>query len=226
MILCRTPYRIGIAGGGVDFPYWSNHHSASVLSATINKYCWIALRQVPSWFAYNYHIVWSKVELCNDVSEIEHPSVRACIQFMKPSGGLAVFHSGDLMARSGVGSSSSFTVGMLHALHALKGTMPTKHAVAVDAIHIERDVLEENVGMQDQIAAAYGGFNQIIFDKAGSFTVVPVSSKLRLAELNDNLMLFYTGKQRTSSDVQASMDPERWNQRLLFYPIANRNRGY
>lgn len=212
--MCRTPYRVSLVGGGADVPPWSHEHSGQVLNATINRYCWIQLRCLPPFFhPTKYHIVWSKVELCETVDQIEHRSVKACLKYLPVECGVEMLHAGDLPARSGMGSSSAFTVGMLHSLHALHGSMPTKRELAKQAIRVERDLLCENVGMQDQIAAAYGGVNRVMFE-GDTFTVTPMTLGPRMREFESRLMLFYTGRQRISSDIQAAMDQEKGRRQL------------
>jgi len=202
MIMSRTPYRISFLGGGTDYPAWYLNHGGSVLSATINKYCYLTCRYLPPFFEHRIRIVYSKLEHVVSVDEISHPAVRECLRFLKLDRGLEIHHDGDLPARSGMGSSSSFTVGLLHALYALLGRMPGKQQLAEESIYIEQNCIEETVGSQDQVAAAYGGLNHIIFRPNGSFEVRAVTvSGARVKELNSHLMLFYTGIKRTASDV-------------------------
>lgn len=202
MIISRTPYRISLFGGGTDFPAWYHRHGGSVISTSIDKYCYLTCRYLPPFFEHKYRVVWSKIENCAEIDEISHPAVRAVIKHLSLSRGLEIHHVGDLPARSGMGSSSAFTVGLMNALYALKGRMITKHDLAMESIHIEQEVLKEAVGSQDQVSAAYGGLNRIDFFPNGEISVVPVTvSRDRLRELNSNLMLFYTGIKRTSSEV-------------------------
>jgi D-glycero-alpha-D-manno-heptose-7-phosphate kinase len=220
MIISRTPYRISLFGGGTDYPSWYLKHGGAVLAATINKYCYLTCRYLPPFFEHNHRIVWSRIETCNTVDEINHPSAREILRFLEVERGVEIHHVGDLPARSGMGSSSSFTVGLLHAVHALKGNMPTKEQLAREGIHIERDVLKETVGSQDQILASVGGFNHIEFHTSGEFTVHPVIlPNERAAELQSHLMLFYTGIKRTASNVAGSyandLDARRHQMRIL-----------
>ena len=150
MIITRTPFRVSFFGGGTDYAAWYAENSGSVLATTINKYCYITCRYLPPFFGYKHRIVYSKREEVKTIDEIDHPSVRECMRFMKIDRGLEIHHDGDLPARSGLGSSSSFTVGFLHALYALKGQMVTKRQLALDAIHVEQERIKENVGSQDQ----------------------------------------------------------------------------
>ena len=205
MIISRTPYRISFFGRGTDFPAWFRKHGGAVLAATIDKYCYLTCRHLPPFFEHRIRLVYSRIESCHSLDEIAHPSVREVLRYLKIDRGVEIHHDGDLPARSGMGTSSSFTVGLLHALYALKGFMPSKHQLAEESIHIEQEVLKETVGSQDQVSAAYGGFNHISFLPNGTFSVRPITlTQERLKELNSHLMLFYTGIQRTSSNVTES----------------------
>jgi D-glycero-alpha-D-manno-heptose-7-phosphate kinase len=176
-----------------------------VLATTIDKYCYLTCRYLPPFFEHKIRIVYSKIENCHSVEEIAHPAVREILRYCAVDRGVEIHHDGDLPARSGMGTSSSFTVGLLHALYALKGQMPTKTQLAKESIVIEQEILKETVGSQDQVLAAHGGFNHILFDPNGEITVRPVTlSANRLNELNRHLMLFYTGIRRTASDVAGS----------------------
>lgn len=202
MIISRTPFRISFFGGGTDYPAWYLDHGGAVLSATIDKYCYIMCRYLPPFFEHRYCVRYSKIEYCSQVEEIDHPAVRAVLGYLNVERGVEINHDGDLPARSGMGSSSSFTVGLLHAVHALLGQMPSKQDLASEGIHIEQEVLRETVGSQDQVSVAYGGLNHISFLPNGAISVRPVTvAPGRLEELGAHLMLFYTGIKRTSSDV-------------------------
>ena len=202
MVITRTPYRISFFGGGTDYAPWYTENGGAVLCTTIDKYCYISCRILPPFFEHKFRIVYSKVELCRAVDEIQHPSVREALRFMNFRRGLEIHHDGDLPARSGIGSSSSFTVGLLHSLYSLEGVMPDKKKLATDSIYVEQNMIKETVGSQDQVSAAFGGFNRIGFSKEGLIDVQPVTlAKTRQSELNDHLMLFYTGIKRTASEV-------------------------
>jgi D-glycero-alpha-D-manno-heptose-7-phosphate kinase len=202
MIISRTPFRISFFGGGTDYPAWFRENGGSVLSTTINKYCHISCRHLPPFFANKHRIVWSQIENVSTVDEIRHPSVRECIRFLALNEGLEVHHDGDLPARAGLGSSSSFTVGMLHTLRGLQGQMPDKRQLALDAIHVEQDLIRENVGCQDQIAVAFGGLNRIDFHPSADFSLFKIIlSPERLESLQDHLLLIFTGVSRTASDI-------------------------
>jgi D-glycero-alpha-D-manno-heptose-7-phosphate kinase len=208
MIISRTPFRISFFGGGTDYPEWYRQHGGAVLATTIDKYCYITCRYLPPFFEHRYRIVYSKIEMCRAVDEIQHPAVRGVLQHMAIQRGVEIHHDGDLPARSGMGSSSSFTVGLLHALYALQGQVRGKHQLAMESIHVEQDVLRETVGSQDQVSAAYGGLNHILFLPNDEVVVQPVTiSHDRLRELDSHLMLFYTGIKRTASDVAGSYVP-------------------
>ena len=202
MIIARTPFRISFFGGGTDYPQWYRQHGGAVLATTIDKYCYLTVRYLPPFFEHRTRVVYSKIENVNSADEITHPSVRATLKFLKINRGVEIHHDGDLPARSGMGSSSSFTVGLLQALHALQGRMVSKSRLASESIHIEQEVLRETVGSQDQVMAAHGGFNHVRFHIGGELDVQPLLiPRQRLLELNDHLMLFYTGIVRTASDV-------------------------
>ena len=205
MIITRTPFRISFFGGGTDYPAWYREHGGAVFSTTITKYCYLTCRYLPPFFPYKSQIVWSRIEHVTANDQIEHPSVRACLKHVGLEDGVAIHHDGDLPARSGLGSSSTFTVGLLNALYALQGKMTSKPVLAREAIHIERDVLGEAVGDQDQIAAAYGGLNHVEIRTDGGFTVKPVIvGPERLAALQDHLILFFTGFVRHASSIAAA----------------------
>ncbi|HBE87792.1 MAG TPA: kinase [Elusimicrobia bacterium] len=202
MIISKTPYRISFFGGGTDYPSWYNENKGQVLSTAIDKYCYITCRYLPPFHAHKFRVVYSKTEDVMRVSEIKHPSVRACLQFMKIKDGVEIHHDGDLPARSGLGSSSAFTVGLLKALYALKGHVVSSDQLARDAIYVEQVMLKENVGAQDQVIAAYGGCNMVSFGDKTHLQVRPLTlSSPRINELQDRLMLFYTGIARTANDI-------------------------
>src|SRR5438874_2775235 len=175
MIICRTPFRISFLGGGTDYPGWYRSHGGAVLAATIDKYCYLTCRYLPPFFEHSIRIVYRKIETCATLEEISHPAVRESLRFLKIDRGIELHHDGDLPARSGMGSSSAFTVGLLHALHALRGEMPTKHQLAKESIYIEQEVLHETVGSQDQVMAAYGGFRHVRFLPNGEIASNPVT---------------------------------------------------
>lgn len=205
MIISQTPFRMSFFGGGTDYPVWFQQHGGAVLSTTINKYCYITCRHLPPFFEHRHRIAYSIVETVKSNDEIIHPAVKAVFQYLNVQEGLEIHHDGDLPARSGIGSSSSFTVGLLNALLALRGKAVSKQELAELAVHIEQNVIKEAVGSQDQIAAAFGGFNRIDFGTDGRFTVRPVIAPMnRLEELNNNLLVFFTGFSRLAAEVAKS----------------------
>jgi D-glycero-alpha-D-manno-heptose-7-phosphate kinase len=205
MIISRTPFRISFFGGGTDYPAWYRDHGGTVLGATIDKYCYLTCRYLPPFFKHRIRVVYSQIENCQMVDEIAHPAVREVLRYLQIDRGVEIHHDGDLPARSGMGSSSAFTVGLLHALYALKGQMPTKRQLAAESIQIEQEMIRETVGSQDQVLAAFGGLNHVIFSQDGEISVKPVTlSGERLRELSSHLMLFYTGIERTASDIAGS----------------------
>ncbi len=202
MIISRTPYRISFFGGGTDYPAWYQEHGGAVLSTTIGHYCYLTCRTLPPFFKEKSRIIWSQIENVMDHGDIAHPAVRAVLQYCGMESGVEISHSGDLPARSGLGSSSAFTVGLLNAVNALQGRMSGKHDLACEAVHVERDILKEHVGVQDQIATAYGGFNKITILPNGKFSVEPVIlPQGRLRELQSHFLLFFTGVSRNASDI-------------------------
>ena len=205
MIISRTPYRISFFGGGTDYPAWYLKHGGQVLSTTIDKYLYISCRYLPPFFEHRLRLVYSQIEMCQHSSELDHPSAREVMKFLGIDNGLELHYDGDLPGRSGLGSSSAFTVGLLNALYAYQGQMISPHRLAMESIHIEQDLIKETVGSQDQTNAAYGGLNRIQFKKNGDIAVdsIIVPDK-RLKTLEDNLMLFYTGIIRTAEKVAKS----------------------
>lgn len=220
MIISRTPFRISFFGGGTDYPAWYRKHGGSVLGATIDKYCYITCRYLPPFFEHRYCIIYSKMEYCQALDEIQHPAVREVIRFLQLDRGLEIHHDGDLPARSGMGSSSAFTVGLLHALYALTGRMVSKQRLALESVHLEQDLLKETVGSQDQVLAAHGGLKHVTFHQNGEISTRPVTlSADRMRDLNAHLMLFYTGIKRTASSVAETyvngIDDRRRQLRLM-----------
>lgn len=202
MIISRTPYRMSFFGGGTDYHGWYQEHGGAVLSTSINHYCYLNCRYLPPFFKEKSRIIWSRIEHVMENSEIEHPAVNGVLKYLGIEHGLEIHHTGDLPARSGLGSSSAFTVGLLNAIQALEGQMSSKRELACEAVHVERNVLQENVGVQDQIATAYGGFNKITIQPNGEFNVDPVILRNgRLKELQRHFLLFFTGVSRTASDI-------------------------
>jgi D-glycero-alpha-D-manno-heptose-7-phosphate kinase len=208
MIISRTPFRVSLFGGGTDYPEWYRQHGGAVLAGTIDKYCYLTCRHLPPFFEHRIRVVYSKIENCQTYEEVKHPVVREALRFLGVDRGVEIHHDGDLPARSGMGSSSAFTIGLLHALHALKGELVSKSRLVEEGIWLEQEVLKETVGSQDQVLAAHGGLNHVTFRPTGEISVRPLTlSRERLAALNKHLMLFYTGIKRTASDVAATYVP-------------------
>src|SRR5882672_1537681 len=202
MIITRTPLRISFFGGGTDYPIWYREHGGAVLSTTIDKYCYLNCRWLPPFFEYHSRILYSQAENVAENSSINHPSVRACLQHLGIEEGVEIHHIADLPARTGLGTSSAFTVGLLLGLYALKNQMRDKSTLAAEAIHVEQELLKEAVGAQDQVSAAYGGLNRIDFHSNGAMEVKRIlADQGRLAELEQHLTLFFTGFSRIASDV-------------------------
>ena len=208
MAISRTPYRISFFGGGTDYPEWYRIHGGAVLSMAINKYCYITGRHLPPFFGIRHRIVWSHIETVGAISEILHPAVRAGLQAsgFDDDEGVELHHQGDLPARSGIGSSSAFAVGLINVLHAMRGQSIEKDELARAAIDLEQNKLKETVGCQDQVASAYGGLNVIRFNKDGHIGVEPLGlTDGQLQTLEQRLMVFYTGTSRLSSTLSKQL---------------------
>jgi len=202
MIISRTPFRVSFFGGGTDYPAWYNKNKGAVLATTIDKYCYISCRYLPPFFEHKSRIIYSKMEQVKKVSEIDHPGVREVLRFLKIEDGVEIHHDGDLPARTGLGSSSSFVVGLLNSLYALKGVMRTKAKLASEAIHIEQKMCKENVGCQDQTLASYGGLSYIQFGGENHLYTRRITiPEQRVKNLEKNLMLYFTGFSRTASEI-------------------------
>lgn len=205
MIITRTPFRISFFGGGTDYPGWYRQHGGAVLSTSINKYCYITVRHLSELFPFRYRIRYTRQEETQHVHEIEHMSVRECLQFLNLGNTrLEVQHNADLPAMTGLGSSSSFTVGLLNALYALDGKEVAKQQLAEEAIHVEQERLAENVGSQDQTAAAFGGLNRIEFTTHGDVMVSPLPIvQEKISRFEKHCMLIFTGQSRIASVIAA-----------------------
>ena len=202
MIITRTPYRISFFGGGTDYPSWYKEHGGQVLATSIDKYCYITCRFLPPFFEHSIRVAYSEIELCNDLDEIKHPSVRETLRELGVNSGIEIHHDGDMPARSGVGSSSSFTVGLLNALSGLKNEPLNKDDLLNRSLTIEQDILKETVGSQDQTMAVHGGFNHITFGQKGEIVVNKLKAPTEnLSNLNSHLMLFFTGLTRIGSSI-------------------------
>ncbi len=202
MIISRTPFRISFFGGSTDYPTWYRENGGVVLNTTIDKYCYISCRYLPPFFEHNYLIRYRLREQVNSIDEIKHPSVRESLRYLRIEEGIEMVHTSDLPARSGIGSSSAFTVGFLNTLYALSGRMVGKRQLASNAIYVEQDIIGEHVGSQDQVAAAFGGLNRMEFNSKENFLVQPVTvNQEKITELQNHLMFFFTGFPRTASEI-------------------------
>jgi D-glycero-alpha-D-manno-heptose-7-phosphate kinase len=205
MIICRTPFRLSFLGGGTDYPGWYRCHGGAVLATTIDKYCYLSCRHLPPFFEHRIRVVYRRIETCRSAEDVSHPVVREALRLLGIDGGVELHHDGDLPARSGMGTSSAFTVGLLHALHALRGEMVSKAQLAREGIYLEQEVLQETVGSQDQVLAAHGGLRHVKFQPSGAIASDPlILPPERVAELQAHLLLFYTGIARTAADVARS----------------------
>jgi D-glycero-alpha-D-manno-heptose-7-phosphate kinase len=205
MVITKTPYRVSFFGGGTDFPLWFRENGGSVISTAINQFCYVSVRRKPPFFPHKHRFVYSEMEDVNELKDIKHPAIKGVLQWLQWEDGLEIHHDGDLPARSGLGSSSAFTVGLLNAMYQLMGRATTLQQLAKDAIQVEQEVIGEVVGSQDQIAVACGGFNRIDFLPEGDWVVKPVSvSSTRLQQLQDHLLLYFTGFSRFASQIEAS----------------------
>ncbi len=201
MIITQTPFRMSFFGGGTDFPEFYKEHGGAVLSTSFDKYCYVNVRHLPRFFEYATELSYSRTERVTSVEDIEHPAIREAMKYLDMHE-IRLTYEADLPARSGLGTSSSFAVGMLNAFYALKGKYADKRKLADDAIYLERVLCGESGGVQDQIAASFGGLNKISFN-AEAYAVNPVIISIdRKKRLNENLMLFFTGFSRFSSDIQ------------------------
>ena len=202
MIVTRTPVRVSFFGGGTDYPEHFLKHGGQTLGVTIDKYSYVTVKRMTPLFDYSIRVGYSRTELVHDRDEIEHPSVRECLRFLDLQGPMEIHYIGDLPARTGLGSSSSFTVGLLHALHALKGEPISQQQLAQEAVHVERELIRENVGVQDQYTCALGGLQHLRFERSGCVSSSLVAcDPVRVTELQSHLMLFHTGLVRHAHEV-------------------------
>lgn len=204
MIITKTPYRISFFGGGSDYPKWYRKFGGSVLSTTIDKHIYISCRYLPGFFKHKYRIVWSKIENVTDINEIEHHAIKNLLKYLKFKKGLEIHYDGDLPARSGMGSSSSFVVGLMKAIMSINKKKISQQNLGKKAIFFEQNVLNEVVGSQDQIAASVGGLNKIKFNKNGSIKVKKIKQNNNLKKLEKNLLLIYTSINRTAHEIASS----------------------
>jgi len=202
LIITKTPLRVSFLGGGTDYPEYFLEYGGQTLGAAIDKYSYVVVNSLANLFDYKIRVSYSRTELVNQVNEIEHPAVRGCMQFLQMDGGLEVHYVGDLPARTGLGSSSSFTVGLLHALRATRGELVSAEQLASEAVYVEQQLLGERVGVQDQYICAHGGLVHLQFSRNGEITALPIPvSRQRLSDLQSHMMLFYTGISRHAHQV-------------------------
>lgn len=201
MIITKTPFRMSFFGGGTDMEHFFREHGGAVISTTFDKYAYVTVRHLPRFFSYKTHLTYSSMEYVNEYDEIKHPAIRNAMKMLDIHE-IRLTYDADLPARSGLGTSSSFAVGMLNAFYALKGKYADKKKLADEAIYLERTLCQETGGWQDQIAASFGGLNRINFSADGYEVLPIVISPERKKQLNDNLMMFFTGFTRFSSDIQ------------------------
>lgn len=224
MIITRTPFRMSFFGGGTDMKDFFQEYGGAVLSTTFDKYCYVNVRHLPRFFDYSTEVAYSKIERVTALEDIQHPAVRNAMKMLDMHE-IRLTYEADLPARSGLGTSSSFAVGMLNAFYALKGKYVDKKRLADEAIYLERELCQEEGGWQDQIAASFGGFNRINFDKDGYDVLPVIINKERKEQLNKSLMMFFTGFTRFSSDVQktnSGMSQEKINRLQEMYSLVNK----
>lgn len=199
MVITKTPFRISFFGGGSDYPDYYLKYGGKVLGTTIDKYAYLNIRKLPPFFDYKYRVVYSKIEAVKNIDEIQHPSVKHILKYLNVKDGISINYDGDIPARSGMGSSSAFSVGLLNGLYALKGRILTKEELAKKVIYIEQELIKENVGSQDQTFAAFGGFNLIEFLQNGEIVVTPIIlNKEKFRNFEDSIMLFFSGISRNA----------------------------
>lgn len=202
MIITMTPLRVSFLGGGTDYPEHFSQHGGATLATSIDKYTYITVSPLTEFFDHRIRVSYSRTELCKDVDEIQHPSVRECLKFMEIERGVEINIVSDLPARTGLGSSSSFTVGLLHALYAFKGKIVSREQLADKAVYVEREMIRERVGLQDQYSCAYGGLVHLEFQDKNRVAITPITiTQARYQALQERLMMFYTGLQRNAHDV-------------------------
>lgn len=202
MVIARTPMRISFLGGGTDYPDYYRRHGGQTLATSIDKYTYVTVKRLPGYFDHKIKVHYSVLERCDTLEELKHTSVRECLRYLGIDKEIEIHYAGDLPARTGMGSSSSFTVCLLHALHALQGKYVSNPALAAMAVELEQNVMNERVGSQDQYSAALGGLRHLKFNRDGSIEYHPViMCPARMNLLQNNLMMFYTGIQRTAHEV-------------------------
>lgn len=224
MIITKTPFRMSFFGGGTDMESYFRENGGAVLSTTFDKYCYVNVRHLPRFFDWSTELTYSKIEKVSNTEDIQHPAIRNAMKMLDMHE-IRLTYEADLPARSGLGTSSSFAVGMLNAFYALKGTYADKKKLADEAIYLERVLCQEAGGWQDQIAASFGGFNRINFNADGYEVFPIIISPERKKQLNDNLIMFFTGFTRFSSDIQKankSSDKNKYAQLRQIYELVDK----
>ena len=202
MIISKTPFRISFFGGGTDFPDYYNKFGGKVIGGSIDKYCYISIRDLPPFFRHKYRFVWSKIENLNSISKTSHPALKAIFEHYKVNTGMEIHYDGDLPSRSGIGSSSSFTIGLLNCLNFYLNKRKSKKQLAEQGIYLEQKILKEQVGSQDQVWSAYGGFNIINFNKKNITVKKNILTREKINKLEEKLVLIFTGKTRIANNIE------------------------
>ena len=203
MIITRCPYRVSFFGGGTDFPFWYKNNGSTIISSSIDAFCYVTIRKLLPFYGNNYRISWSKIEEVNDIENIQHPAIKGALDYLKIKNGLEIHTDGDLPARSGLGSSSAFSAALLLALYALKNKKISTKFLTEKTIYFEQKILKENVGIQDQIQTCNGGFNLLSINKKGNYRILRVDNSSSLVkEISKKMLLLYTGESRNSSMIQ------------------------
>ena len=231
MLISKTPYRISFFGGGTDYPFWYRKYGGEVISTTIDKYIYLTCRNLPEFFDHKYRIVYSKIELAQNIDQIQHVVVRKLLKYLKFNQGLELHYDGDLPAQSGMGSSSSFIVGCINTLFNIQNLKLSKKKLAQVSVNFEQKILKEIVGSQDQIAASYGGFNSIKFLNDGSYIVRDLKIEKKIEKkLNDRLILLFTGNQRRANDIAKTyvnhLTTKKKNQMLEIQSFVDKAKKY
>jgi len=221
MVISRTPIRVSFFGGGTDYPDYFYRYGGEVLSTTIDKYIYISVKKLDQFSEFKFKMFYSQIDFCNHIEEIKHPVIKACLSFLKINDGIEIHVISDLPAKSGTGSSSSFTVGLLNALYTLYGITVSKLKLAEDAINIEQNILQERVGVQDQMAAAFGGFNHLKFSAEDGLQANElIFNENKKLVLQDSLLMFYTGITRYAHEILEEQ-LQRTKNNKAFYDLEN-----
>ena len=220
MIITRCPYRVSFFGGGTDFPYWYKKYGSTIISSSIDAFCYVTIRKLLPFYGNDYRISWSKIEEVNDIKNIDHPAIKGALNYLKIKNGLEIHTDGDLPARSGLGSSSAFSAALLLALHYLKNKKIVIKDLTKKTIYFEQEILKENVGIQDQIQTCNGGFNLLSINKNGNYRILRVDNSSSLVkEISNKMLLLYTGESRTSSVIQKQN--QRISEQIRYKSLEN-----